>query len=74
MKLRKNYNRWIYYKLLDISNNNPKKTTHCGKTSRRVLKTLDISKVTCRRCLTVIEKMHEENQEFSAFTQPNHII
>lgn len=51
---RKNYNQWIHMVSGKCRPEDP--NTLCGKTARRILSTTDKSKVTCKRCLEIIEQ------------------
>lgn len=55
MKKRKNYNQWIHMISGKCRPEDP--NTLCGKTAVRISSTTDKSKVTCKRCLEIIEKL-----------------
>lgn len=56
MKKRKNYNRWIHYS--SFKNRPEQPTTLCGKKVVRIEDTTDKDKVTCRRCLELMEEKY----------------
>lgn len=50
---RKNHKRWIH----STVRKNLEFTTACGKTAYRTERTSDIEKVTCPRCLEILQEV-----------------